>query len=293
MLRLEKQLIRLNGYLVSMKQLLLVLLLVLAGRAYALKPSREYVATPDSIGLPYREVAIDTPDHFRLNSWLIEPQHGPDQHTTVVVAGGDAGNMSYLLYHARMLANAGYRVLLFDYRGFGHSSEFAIEQQRLYYTEFVTDLRAAVRYARRQFPQERTGVFAFSMGTLMATHLAAKEKLDFLVGEGYVADPAALVAALKQTKNKTVTLPAEAARYTRLLPKINCPMLLVAGSQDKSTTVADSTRIVQAARPGQRRELLPFVGGHGGGLVALSSQPEPAFYGDLYAKAIQRFLAKE
>ena len=275
-----------------MKHCLILLLLCLGTLpAWALRPSRDYAYTPDSLGLPYRTLTIETPDHARLHSWLIEPQNGLNQHTTIVVAEGDAGNMGQLLFHARMLANVGYRVLLFDYRGFGHSSDFAIDQQRLYYPEFATDLRAVLRYARQQFPKERTGIFGFSMGTLMATHVAATDKPDFLIGEGYVADPAALVAAIRQAKNKTVTLPAEAATYPQLLPKIKCPMLLVAGTQDMNTPLADSTRIVQAARHRQRRELLTFEGAHGGGLMALTTAASQD-YGNLYAAAVQRFLSK-
>ncbi|AII54171.1 alpha/beta hydrolase [Hymenobacter sp. APR13] len=258
--------------------------------AWALRPSRDYAYTPDSLRLPYRTVRIETPDHAQLNSWIIEPQGGTDQHTTIVVAEGDAGNMGQLLYHARMLANVGYRVLLFDYRGFGHSSDFAIDQQRLYYAEFATDLRAAFRYARQQYPGTRTGIFGFSMGTIMATHVAATDKPDFLIGEGYVADPTQLVAAIKQAKNKVVTLPAEAVQYPQLLPRIQCPMLLVAGIQDVNTPLADSTRIVQTARRRQRRELLTFEGAHGGGLMALTSKP--GNYGDLYAAAVLRFLSQ-
>ncbi|MBT2556297.1 alpha/beta fold hydrolase [Hymenobacter sp. ISL-91] len=274
-----------------MKQcLLIVLSLVLSLPVYALRPSRIYTYTPDSLGLAYRAVRIETPDHFQLASWIIEPQGSRDQHVTIVIAEGDAGNMGQLLFHAKMLADVGYRVVLFDYRGFGHSSDFAIDQQRLYYTEFAVDLRAALLYSRQQFPQSRTGIFGFSMGTIMATHVAATEQPDFLIGEGYVADPVALVAAIKQVKNKTVTLPSEAAMYSALLAQIQCPMLLVAGTKDTNTPLADSRRIVQAAHH-RRRKLISFEGAHGEGLMALSSKPEQ--YGDLYAAAIHAFLVRK
>lgn len=129
------------------------------------------------------------------------------------------------------------------------------------------------------------------MGTIMATHVAATDQPDFLLGEGYVADPVALVAAIKQAKNKIVMLPAEAATYTELLPRIKCPMLLVSGTKDVNTTLADSTRIMRAARPRQRRELLTFDGAHGEGLTALSSKPEDP--GDLYAAAVLRFVGNK
>lgn len=69
---------------------------------------------------------------MRLAAWLVPPLVGAlNQHTTMVLAGTDSGNMSSFLFQARALAAAGYQVLLFDYRGFGHSQAFAIDQNQL------------------------------------------------------------------------------------------------------------------------------------------------------------------
>ena len=74
--------------------LLLVLLLWHAAAAWALKPSRDWVVTPDSLGLRYETVALTTPDHVQLAGWVVAPAAGvPDRHTTMVVAYGDFGNM--------------------------------------------------------------------------------------------------------------------------------------------------------------------------------------------------------
>ncbi|MGI4866576.1 MAG: hypothetical protein ACRYFZ_21815 [Janthinobacterium lividum] len=121
--------------------LLLWVALLAAGPAFALRPVAAWWAKPDTLGLKYQQLELTTPDHVKLVAWLIEPSvKVPDRHTTLVVAGGDAYNMSGNIYTAWALADAGYRTLLFDYRGFGHSQAFAIDQQRLYYEEFATDL---------------------------------------------------------------------------------------------------------------------------------------------------------
>ncbi len=41
--------------------------------ALALKPSREWIATPDSLGLRYQTTALTTPDHVQLTGWIVEP----------------------------------------------------------------------------------------------------------------------------------------------------------------------------------------------------------------------------
>ena len=274
-----------------MRRVLLVscILLVSTG-VWALKPTREWVATPDSLGLRYQTTALTTPDHAQLAGWIVAPAATvPDRHTTMVLAYGDANNMSYWLYQARALSQGGYRVYLFDYRGFGHSSDFAIDRQRLYYPEFSTDLRTVLADARHRYPRGRTGVIGFSMGTIMGSEAAAAGQCDFLIAEGYVASPQLLVAGILQRSQKVVTLPAEAADYARVARRVHCPWLLVGGTADKNTPLADSVAVARAATWWQRRQVLCFEGGHLEGFYRLSE----AAYGDKYVREVRRFLASK
>ena len=272
-----------------MRRILLVSwFLLMSSWAWALKPSREWIGTPDSLGLRYQTTALTTPDHVQLTGWLIEPAADvPDQRTTMVVAYGDFGNMSNELHQAQAFSAAGYRVYLFDYRGFGHSADFAIDPQRLYYHEFAVDLGTALADARRRYPRNRTGIVAFSMGTIMASEVVAASRCDFFVSEGYVASPQRLVAYQLQTRQKVVSLPAEAAAYAQYAPRIRCPWLLIAGSADKHTPLADSVAVVRVARWRQRRQVLAFEGGHLQGMPVLTE----ATFGDKYVWEVRRFLA--
>ena len=268
--------------------LFLCLVFMAAGPVHALRPVAAWWARPDTLGLKYRQLEVTTPDHVKLVAWLIEPAaQAPNRHTTVVVAGGDAYNMSGNIYAAWALAEAGYRTLLFDYRGFGHSQAFAIDPQRLYYQEFATDLRAALAEARRLAPRDRVGILGLSMGGLIGSEVAASARPDFLITEGYPADLPALVAYQKQAHNKTVTLPAEAAAYPRVAARVRCPWLLIAGTQDKNTPLSDSAAVVRAAGRNQRRQLLAVDCGHLGAQEKLTEK----FPAEGYVRAIGRFLA--
>ena len=270
-----------------LRSLLLALLLLTVSPVWALKPSREWIATPDSMGLAYQSLTLTTPDRAQLAAWVVEPLAGvPEQHTTMVLAYGDAGNMSQWLHQARALAGQGYRVYLFDYRGFGHSADFAIDPARLYYPEFATDLRTALADARRRYPRSRTGILAFSMGTIMGSTVAAEGRCDFFVAEGYVASPQRLAAEQLTQRQKVVTLPAAAAAYDQLAARIRCPWLLVAGTQDRHTPLVDSVAVVRQARWRQRRQVLSFEGGHLEGMYRLSE----VAYGDKYVREVTRFL---
>ena len=270
------------------RSLLILVLLLHAASGWALRPSREWIATPDSLGLRYQTTTLTTLDHAQLAGWIVEPAANvPDQHTTMVMAYGDMNNMSYFLYQARALSKGGYRVYLFDYRGFGHSSDFAIERQRLYYAEFTTDLRTVLADARRRYPRSRTGVIGFSMGTIMGAEVAAAGKCDFFIAEGYVASPQRLVAEQFGRYQKTVTLPAEAADYALVARRVHCPWLLVGGTGDRQTPLADSVLVARQARWRQRRQVLSFEGDHLAGFYRLSE----AAYGDRYVREVTRFLA--
>jgi pimeloyl-ACP methyl ester carboxylesterase len=270
------------------RALLISCFLLFSTWAWALKPSREWVATPDSLGLHYQTTALTTPDQAQLAGWIVEPAANvPDQHTTMVMAYGDMNNMSYFIYQAQALSKGGYRVYMFDYRGFGHSSDFAIDRKQLYYPEFTTDLRTVLADARHRYPHNRTGIISFSMGTIMGSEVAAEGKCDFLIAEGYVASPQQLVAAQFQRFQKTVTLPDEAANYALVARRVNCPWLLVGGTTDKNTPLADSVVVAREARRRQRRQVLCFEGGHQDGFYRLSEVE----YGDKYVREVSRFLA--
>jgi pimeloyl-ACP methyl ester carboxylesterase len=268
--------------------ILLLLLLLQTAAAWAIKPLATYWAKPDTLGLKYQDLTLTTPDHVQLASWLVEPRaSAPDQHTTMVVASGDWGNMSYSLYQAAALAAAGYRVLLFDYRGFGHSAAFAIDRDYLYYEEFATDLRAALAEARRLSPRQRVGIIGFSMGTLLGAEVAATTRCDFLITDGYVGNLQAIVAYQQTAHQRQTKLPAEATTYNPLNPSINCPWLFIAGTQDPQTPLADSVAAVRAARPQQNRQLLTVQCGHLGAMEKLTKKD----YGDGYTRVVSRFLA--
>ena len=62
--------------------------------------------------------------------------------------------------------------------------------------------------------------------------------------------------------------------------------LLIAGTQDKNTPLADSAAVVRAARRRQRRQLLAVDCGHLGAQEKLTEK----FFAEGYVRAIGRFL---
>lgn len=262
---------------------LLAFLLFQTATAWASKPLAAWWAKPDTMGMKYQQLTLTTPDHVQLAAWLVEPIAGaPDQHTTMVLAGSDYGNMSYQLGQAHVMAAVGYQVMMFDYRGFGHSGAFAIDPIRLYYPEFATDLRTAFAEVRRRLPHQRVGILGYSMGAILGTKVAATTKCDFLITDSYIANPQGLVAYYA-TKQKTVTLPLDASTYQSIPLKVKCPWLLITPTQDPRSSLADSLAIARATRRRQRRDVLAVKCDHLGAMDALTS--------DVYTQKITSFLA--
>lgn len=268
-----------------MKNILLVFILFLSFDCYAIKPVKEYITTPDSLGMNYKQQVVKTPDGYDLNTWLIKPAPSKDNKTTLVLAYADGGNMSYWLYHIKALTESGYTVVAFDYRGFGESSDFEINPLNLYYNEFATDLQSVLRWTKKNIKENKTGVLAFSMGTIVATLALQHEKVDFLIGEGYVYDPTAYVAKIKALKGRDIVLPKGADNYTSQLKRIKCGMLLVAGEKDEFTTVEDCEKIAQQR---SNRETLKHSGNHTEGFITMTKES----FGDMYIKELTRFTQK-
>ena len=271
-----------------MKKVLLIffLLSTISIAACAINPSREYTTTPDSLGLEYQTLKISTPDGYALNTWIYSPNLEKDNKTVLVLAYGDAGNMSHFVYHAAAFVQQGFTVVTFDYRGFGRSSGFPIRRDFLYHTEFLDDLTAVVAYTNANLPHQKFGIWALSMGTILATLAAAGEEapIDFILAEGFVSDTGQQVSRINTLKGKAVILPEPASRYRRAVRRVKIPLLVFAATEDEITTLTDAEGLVAGKK--SPRSVIPYEGGHLRGFQALSIYG----FGDGYVAEVIRFL---
>jgi predicted alpha/beta hydrolase len=271
-----------------MKQILtLILFTLLIQVCYGIKPDSTYHSTPDSLGLNYYTNRIlTTDDKAELNSWLIKADANIENGITLILCYGDAGNMSYWLNQAGILSQVGYNVLMFDYRGFGNSSSFTINPDQLYYDEFATDLESVISWAKNNLQYENLGIISFSMGTIMSTIALQTEKVDFLIGEGFVLDPIEIKNKILKFKGKEITLPKSSEIYLQMVSNLKLPILLFSGTEDEFTTSKDSEKVISMT---ENRKLIKFEGNHLEGFTKLSGN----YYGEQYIEDINRFLVKK
>jgi fermentation-respiration switch protein FrsA (DUF1100 family) len=82
-------------------------------------PQPGWVRTPAQLGVEYRDVEIASSDGTKLSAWWLDTP--TDAKGTILYLHGNAENISTHLGNVYWLPEAGYQVLLLDYRGYGHS----------------------------------------------------------------------------------------------------------------------------------------------------------------------------
>ncbi len=263
-----------------------LLLINLSQSVHAIDPDREYIRTPDAGNWPYEALKITTEDKIKLNTWIYEADKTKNKNTVIVLAYPDAGNMSYFVYHAWIMAKAGYTVVTFDYRGFGKSDDFTINKSALYHTEFITDLTAIVDNIYTRFQDKKIGIWAMSMGSIITSRAypSIKGKIDFIIGEGYVTDTSAIIDKY-QAQEKHLDLPEASGTYMNSIQSINIPMLIFTASEDTITTHEDALKLKD--KLGDTCHIIQYQAAHLQGFQYLY---ESKGFGGWYMEQIDAFI---
>lgn len=243
--------------------------LLLDGMDRILHPPRVPIEqTPRDVGITtYRDVTFTTSDGIALRGWYIPSRNG----AAVILAHGHANNREPLLPEAALLADHGYGVLLFDFRGHGESGDAAVtlgDHER-------RDLRAALDFVAAQPDVDpgRIGGLGFSMGAAVMVQVAAEdERLRAVVIES--AYPT-LDAVIDQKLNLPGIIRGPLVRFVEwrndgeiddvrpvddlcnISPR---PVLLIYGDQDEVLPPGSQQAIFEAACAGAERWLIPGVG---------------------------------
>jgi uncharacterized protein len=136
--------------------------------------ARAYVPTPD-LGTAHEDVAFTTSDGLRLEGWYVPTRNG----ATVVVIPGRSGPQK----PAKLLAQHGYGVLLFDRRGEGASEG----DPNGYGWAGTRDVQAAIAFlrGRPEVDESRIGGLGLSVGGEILLQAAAETNgLQAVVSEG-------------------------------------------------------------------------------------------------------------
>jgi pimeloyl-ACP methyl ester carboxylesterase len=134
--------------------------------------------SPANHGLPFEDVSFPSKYKANLQGWWIPSD---DARGTIIFCHGQNGSMDADLPLAAMIHQAGYNVLMFNFRAHGTS-----EGKHVTFGVFEKeDLLGAIDFLRAEKGVERVGVFGLSMGAAVAMIAAAlTDKISVLILDG-------------------------------------------------------------------------------------------------------------
>ena len=221
--------------------------------------------TPSYANLPH-QVKIETADGERITAVFL--QH-PQARYTILFSHGNAEDLGNVAPFMRQFYDLGYSVLMYDYRGYGTS------EGKPSYRAAQRDVAAAYRWLVEEQKIDPATIIAHgrSLGGAVATWLAARHQVGALVIES------TFVSAFR-VKTRWPLLPWDKFNSLRAIRKIDCPVLVMHGTDD---------------------EVIPFW--HGQALFDAAPGPKQHFWiegaqhndyayvaGDRYLEAFQAFM---
>jgi len=252
---------------------------------------REVVVTPQTYGLVFEAVGIQTADGETLQAWWV-PAEGA--RGTVLFFHGNAGNISHRLDYLLMFNRLRHSTLIVDYRGYGRSTGTPSEEGTYRDAEAAWDY---LRHARLAQPRDVV-IAGESLGAAVATWLAAKISLipdpspewrrehpapAFPSDERAKAGTGPRAVVLFSTFTSATDLGAEVYWFlpVRLLSRIGydnrenlkrirAPVFIAHSRDDDIVPYAHGKRLYEAAN--EPKAFLEMRGGHNDGFIF--TQPE-------------------
>ena len=187
------------------------------------------------------EWLLQTQDGLELTSWFVEAASARQDAMTVVVAPGNAGNRSHRAPLAHALTDAGFDVLLVDYRGYGGNPGSPTG------SGLALDIRAAYDAVLASgVPAERILLFGESLGGAVVTGLATEVPAAGLVLRSPFVD-LATVAADAYPFLPVRWLLQDELPVLEPIRDVRMPVAVVYGTADSIVDPAQSRRVAEAA----------------------------------------------
>lgn len=162
--------------------------------------------------------------------------HNPNSDYTILYSHGNASDIGTVSQILQALYDAGFSVLTYDYPGYGHSSGKPKESGAYNAAEvaysYLTD--------SLDVPPEKIILHGQSLGGGISTYLAAKKPVAGLILES-------TFATAFQVKVPFRILPFEKFPSIRRIRNINCPLLLIHGTDDRTIPFSHSEELLAAA----------------------------------------------
>lgn len=182
------------------------ILLTVSFSSFALNPSRQYAVVPSDYGLDYKEVSIAATDGVKLNAWIFIPSAPSKKY--VVISDDGNGNMADNLEVVGQFLSLGYNVITYDYRGYGKSDSFHINQNFFIYSQFAKDLQGVLDYLRKTYSPGFCDLYGIGIGAGLSIGLGCTStQVRRIIADGSYTSLEQAKKELKEKRNQDVLLP--------------------------------------------------------------------------------------
>jgi fermentation-respiration switch protein FrsA (DUF1100 family) len=208
-------------------------------------PTRDQPATPATWGFKFENIDFKSADGTPLHGWFI-PARGGKCKATVVFSHGNAGSIGHHLGFVTWLAEAGYNVLMYDYRGFGKSGG-NVDRRGM-----INDVKAAFSYAGRRadVDSKRLVSYGHSLGgakSVTALGEAPVKGLRAVVIDGAFASYQTMAKVMGGQLGASLVSDELAPKdFVQKLSPV--PLLVVHGTRDEVVPVSQGRQLYENAR---------------------------------------------
>jgi pimeloyl-ACP methyl ester carboxylesterase len=221
--------------------LLLLALIWIFQRRLIYLPSVRPVPPASRVLANNEDVTLKTKDGLELGAWFVSPSG--EATMGVLVANGNAGDRSFRAPLATALADRGFAVLLFDYRGFGGNPGTPTEKG------LALDARAALDFMVKDagLAPDRLLYFGESLGTAVVTELATEHPPAGLVLRSPFVDLAS-IGRIHYPYLPVGLLLKDRYPVARHLAGLQVPTTVVYGEVDSIVPPSQSRAVAESAQ---------------------------------------------
>ena len=207
---------------------------------------------PAAVGLPAaEEITLDTADGERVIAWHVPPRAN---NAVVLYFHGNAGSLRLRNERFQKITADGTGLVALSYRGYGGSSGTPTEDGLL------ADADATYAFAIARYQPERIVLWGESLGTAVATALAAKSKVGRVILESPFTSAADIGASVYWYVPVRLLMKDQFHSDERIR-QVTAPVLILHGTDDHVVPIAFGARLFALANEPKRLVRIPG-GGH-------------------------------
>ena len=181
----------------------------------------------------YEEINIDVDDSIKINSLLFKSDSSKG---LVFYLHGNAGALNTWGEIAELYTDNNYDFFILDYRGFGKSQGNIDNEKQLH-----SDIQLAYNTIKKKYKEEDIVIIGFSIGTGLATKLAANNNPNKLILKAPYYNMSDLVHQYYKI------IPSFALKFklktNKFITNVKCPITIFHGDIDEVINISSSIKL--------------------------------------------------